>query len=77
MTKKRKITPTESIEFSGDPSLEHAYVKYPRENPVDVSGRSSEESVEFDGKKSRETSAGKTVEEEKRQTRMHTPILSR
>lgn len=62
MIKKRKNKPTESIENSSDSSVEHAFIKYPRENPIDVSGGSTSSQVYFDGKKINDASTDKTEE---------------
>ena len=60
MVKKRK-TPTEYIEKSGDSTVEHAFIKYPRENPIDVSRDSDSSHVSFDSKKISDASTDKTL----------------
>lgn len=62
MNKKRKSPPTKDIENSVDSSVEHAFIKYPRENPIDVSGGSSSNHVYFDEKKINDASTDKTEE---------------
>jgi hypothetical protein len=45
---KKKKTPTEVIESAENPELESAYIKYPRENPEDVSLQRTPISVKHD-----------------------------
>jgi len=69
---KRRKTPTESIESSGDPSVEHAFIKYPKQNPVDVSGESTAYSTYVSDKKFKEAFGDKTFEKIKKGVEMHT-----
>lgn len=70
--KKRRKSPIESIENSDNPAIEHAFIKYPRENPIDVSGFANESNVYFDNEKIHKASAGKSEEEIKKKMKMHT-----
>jgi len=47
---RKKYNPTKTIEEGGDSTVEHSYIKFPREAPIPVSRESTITSVKDDGK---------------------------
>ena len=55
---KRRTT-KEIIEGEPNPRVEHAYIKYPRQEPIPVTKSSDERRVKYDRTKIRDIAAGK------------------